>query len=302
MEETIKILSNFIRFDIKRYLDTYISFIENDYPKLEDFYLGKVENKDQNSQNHLNFLIQKSNELDNLLQLNLNNFTRGDYVFLMESIDEVYYNLKKINHISKFLKSSLIEKVKSSTITVDRIVKNYETPEYVIEKERIDWQDNWVDVYIKNRKLETEYEYNEGYFINLNKSIFTNFTLDSVIDNLQGENLFGKDIDKIFDFIDNDFITLNGIDTFKQAVAILANLEKRDIPQFPEFGLDRELTKGMYEINLPLIIREKQKDFSIDDTILGFAINDISKINGKLEVKFEAQSFYSTVAGEVIKV
>ena len=82
----------------------------------------------------------------------------------------------------------------------------------------------------------------------------------------------------------------------------LANLEKRDIPQFPQYGLDRELTKGMFEINLPLIIREKQKDFSVDDTILGFAINDISKNNGKLEIKFEVQSFFNTITNEIIKI
>ena len=300
--DTIEKLSNFLNFDIDLYFNEYFSFIDSDLPKLQDFYLGNIENKDQESQSRLNYLYQKGKELDNLLQIHLHNFNRGDFVELTEYIDEIYYNIKKFNIMSKFLKSSLTDKIKSNTITTERVVHNFETPEVVSEKEREDWMDNWVDLYVKNRKLESDYEYNEGYLIQLNKSIFTNFTLESVIDNLQGDKLFGKDIDVNFDIEDNDIKTLNPIDTFHQSVKIISKLKKRDIPQFPEIGLDQNLINGFFEVNLPLIVREKQKDFSIDDTMLSFSIKSIEKKEGKLYLDFEIQSFYSTTSNFPVQI
>jgi len=298
--ETIETFKKFINFDIESYFNDFINFNESELIKLESFYLGKSETKDTKAQTELNRLLKLGIELDTLCQQKLHNFERGDYVNLMEYIDEVFYTLKKINLLSVFLRSVLTEKMQSSTIVSDRFVRNYETPEKVVEKEQNDWMDSWVDIYIKNRKLETDYKVNEGYYIQLNKSIFTNFNLNSVIDNLIGENLYGKDIRKNIDIENNDFITLNGKETLLQSVEILSNLKRGDIPQYPNIGIDETLLKGNFEINFPLIVRSKQKDFSIDDTLLGFSITDIQKQNGQLKITFEVQSFYSTIVNEEV--
>lgn len=296
-DDTIEIVSDFINYDITSYLENYTNFIDEDYVKLENFYLGSEEDKNQTAQSNLDALLVEGNKVNELMRLNLHNFQRGDFVNLMELLDETFYNIKAINILSKFLRSSLTDTSRSSSILINRIVSSHETPEMVAENERNDWMDSWVDIYIKNRKLETDYDENEGYVVQLNKSIYTNFTLLSVLDNLQGENLYGKDIDKNIDFVDDgstqDFKVLDGISTFQQSVEIIGSLERRDIPSNPELGLDTEFSKGVVDVNLPLIIRNKQKDFSMDDTLLNFKVTDVAKENGRLNIYFEVESFYS---------
>ena len=294
-DNTILDFENVIDFDLTTYINDYINFINIDLQKFVDFYKG-ISILNITSKNNFNSLLQRSIDLSNILQQQLFYFTRCDFANLIEIIDNIRFDLKKINNLSKYLKSSIISINYTLNVAIDKVVSNFETME-IIHNDKPNNQNTWVDTAIKNRIYESNFDETNGYTIKLEKSNITNFDISNVIDNLIGENLYGKDIKKTIEFTNDysDLVTLNGKDTFQQALEITTNLQQNDNPFYPFAGVDPSLLFGnMIGINIPFIISDLTNTFLLDQTIQNFSVDDINVDINALYLSISAKSYYNT--------
>lgn len=291
---------NFIKltgFDVQTYVLEYGRFLNDDYPDIVDYYNGGREDLDQNAIKALDNLLRDSRKLEDVM-INITEFDRLDDWNLVYYVDEIRAKLKVINNISRFLRSAKYEGFNESSLNTFHTFEDHQTPEMVAEIESEDADNAWVDVLRKNYVLETDYQEGVGgWTIMLGRKSLTNFSLRAVVDNLQGESVYGKDMDVLFDYVDDDVKVLTPKQTVSQSVLILANLRQGDIPEFRGMGIGEQLIIGgnIGAINIPFIVRQMTETFSTDDTLVQMSVTKIDRVDTNLYIEFNVNTFFNLV-------
>lgn len=301
LEKTIRELGSFTRFDVDGFLGRWNAFSEVHYPRIVAFYEGERDRLDQEAIDAYEKMKEESQRLRDILRNVSGEMERLDGWELLELLDEINTRIRVIEALPRFLRVSHKRGMYNQQINKDYVVKDHETPERVAEKDKPDPQDDWVDIYIRNRVREVDYEAEEGgYTLELAKESLQSFTLNSVIDRLVGDNIYGKDFDKQFVFEDNDIKVLSPRDTFKQSVNILGTLNKGDIPEVPELGKSPDIAVGenLGAASVPFISREMQETFASDDTMVQFRIEDIRQEGTAIFIDYEVRSFFDLVQSD----
>ena len=116
--------------------------------------------------------------------------------------------------------------------------------------------------------------------------------------------MYGKDISLDFSYADDDVVVDTPRETFKQAVLILAQLKKGEIPEVPELGISQELALGSTVglLNLPFIEREISESFASDDTITNYTIDNVEQQSGVVNIEFSCNSFFNLVESANVEI
>ena len=158
----------------------------------------------------------------------------------------------------------------------------------------LDSDDDWTKIAIQNDLKEVDWDIDGGTKLTLFREKFIQNFVTSVIDNMVGENIYGLDIQKKFEFLDDDLKVLNYKDTVFQTVNILANLKKGDIPEFKSLGVNAGLYVGSNIANLAYgsIVREITKTFASDDLFINFQIKEIKLKEDSFFINFQVETKY----------
>lgn len=299
-ENTIQNATDYLKIDIEVYINTFTQFINTDLVNFINYYQGKDNQLNTISKANFDSLWLQCELVNETIKQNSHNLIGNDFANMIEMLDEIRIRLKMIFVLGRFLKSSIVNTSHSNSITVDRKVASFESPESV-HSDTNSPQNDWVGTFVKNRIYETDYEENNGFLISKELTNFQNFNVNTVVDNLIMDNLQGKDLDKniTYDFDTDDFKVLGFDDTLLQATTITANAIYGDHGLYPDFGIDPVNLQGSaMGFNLEFIIRDLIKNFSIDDTIQDFSITDI-KINlGRIDLAMECKSITNKIINQ----
>jgi len=133
---------------------------------------------------------------------------------------------------------------------------------------------DWINLALRNDLKEEDYTPEGGVVL---KATFQNnakIEILSVLDNIQGTNVYGKDIYRRFIFEDNDLLSLSPENTIHQAFDINIELRRGDNPEFANDGLQSSLIVGsnlnsiLYPSEISTII-VPDKSLIINDLNLG---------------------------------
>jgi len=302
--DTIQKFKDTTRYDLDNYINVWLDFVDGYYQNLIDYFKGTSNNLKQDTIKKLADLIRERNIVDNVLSNYSEKLERQDFWNLVEYLDDIGNRISYISKISKFLRSAKYEGFNEDTLTIEHSMADYETPD-IIAQQRQNPKDEWVDIFVKNNVTELDYKAEVGGLnLRLGKKGVKNILLNSVIDNLVGDNIYGKDIDANFVFEDNDLKVLSPRNTVKQSVAILSKIGKGDIPEFPEMGISKDLQIGsnLGVVSVPFITRELRESFATDDTLVSFDVTDVSIEGSALYLEFEVQTYKDFSVKESIKI
>ena len=302
--DTIQKFKDTTRYDLDNYINVWLDFVDGYYQNLIDYFKGTSNNLKQDTIKKLADLIRERNIVDNVLSNYSEKLERQDFWNLVEYLDDIGNRISYISKISKFLRSAKYEGFNEDTLTIEHSMADYETPD-IIAQQRQNPKDEWVDIFVKNNVTELDYKAEVGGLnLRLGKKGVKNIFLNSVIDNLVGDNIYGKDIDANFVFEDNDLKVLSPRNTVKQSVAILSKIGKGDIPEFPEMGISKDLQIGsnLGVVSVPFITRELRESFATDDTLVSFDVTDVSIEGSALYLEFEVQTYKDFSVKESIKI
>lgn len=296
MQVSSNIISDFTRitkYPLNQYLDQYITFIERGREDILNYYSGSVDKPNKDSFNQLENLLKQSEQIDQATTNHRNQLNNASYWELIDLLGEVKTSLQTTYNSSKWMRSVISKNNFSPKVEVDHVLKQSQTIENVASQSGyIDYQNDWTKIALRNDLKEEQYSLQGGNNLLIafenSQSIFIN----SVVDNIVGQKIYGKDIDRKLTFIDNDLKALTYEETIKQSVNILARLRQQQTPEFVEDGIESSIVVGSNRSNIayPILYRQLYSTFRKDDTLKSLSITNISSEKQALIIEFSVET------------
>lgn len=283
-------------YDISKFLNDYILFINLHYSSVVGYYRG--ENIDKDAFNFLDYLNLETKKIDSLWEHYSQSFDLIDFWELIDLFEQIKIKLSTTNNLSRWLRSSRTDRFTENTI-ITYVQKQGESFEKITQKfGSTDRENDWVKVSIDNDLSEESYSSKGGVIMQVRLINNSNFELKNIVDTMTPENLYGKDIQKKLVLLDGDLVTLSGITSLIQTFDTLMLTNKGSIPEFPQDGLSDELIGSNVNIfNYPSIFRNLMNMFQKDDRFSELELVDIIRGEDNIFIKIQAK----TKIGDTLK-
>lgn len=280
-------------YPLSDFIKVFAFFVTNNYPKIVSYFSNESDVADAQSFKNLQSLLKESVKIFGIISENSERFNNYKWWVLIDELEKVKIKLETSENSSKWLRSS-ISQVRFTPQTADITLKQGQTIES-LAREKVgieDWNNDWKDIAVLNNVAEEDYTLEGGNLLKVVLQGNNSFFLQTVVDNLQGDAVLGKDLDKNLSFDDNDLRVLSPQDTFQQSIQILSSLKILDNPEQPDQGLSQAFIVGS-NINLltfPTIIRQMTNTFNTDDTVKSFSIVSIDREQDAVFITFDIEN------------
>ena len=234
------------KFPMLDFMKEYKEFMNVHYAPINEYFSGIKENIDNE---HIRALVSiTSKTAEALAQFNnfKNKFEKCGYWELMEFIDDLNVNIEKINKLPKFRKTVLSKRGYTPNVELMSSVGGQRTIDDVANavNEKNGGGVSWVSLMLNNDMNENDWEIDKLSNVRVYVSNQTSIVVNSIIDVPIGKRIYGRDMNRKIEFVDNDFKLIEYTDNVEQKCNILLELEQGDIPEFPIFGKDPVLTSS----------------------------------------------------------
>ena len=294
-----------ISFDVTSLLKRFFDFNKQNLPQIISFFSGYVDEISIENFSNLEALKQDFIQLNNQIELQSYLFDNVYEVELVEYLGDLEVEIGYFDKIDKFLRSNFtLNNSYKSSVSFQTTLKR-ETVENLVRRVigETQPQDAWVDTAKRNDLTELDYTVEGGNNLILEQDVVVNSgQIRSVIDNLIGERVLGKDLERVIDFLEDDFVVLPYESTFKQSVEILLEITKGDLPEFPNLGRGNFVGKNMFQLSWSTFIRQATIAFSTDDTVKKFSVKSIEKNGNEYNIVFEILSQNSVSSESILKI
>lgn len=290
-----KSLSDILGIDVRQFLQDSVDFV-NTYNQILIDYLSDGKQYPRDAYVTLDNLISRYDQIARRIAINrhqiegLWNFQVVDQIENMRSIFRVFDNY------SRWMRSSIVKGRFVDSAELIYVTKQNQTIESFSRSAGYqDGETGFLDLTLRNKISERSYDLNGGLTFKFSYQNDNAMVLESVVDNMTGDNLLGKDIAQKLQFVDDDLLTLSPEDTFLQTCGILISLTKNSNPEFPTEGFNKETLTNRNVLNnmLPTFIRQMYSIVANDDTVAAFSITNTSLEGDALRVDMEFQSHLS---------
>lgn len=274
-------------FDLTSYYTDFVSFMNTDYNYIVDYFNGKTKTVGAQSFENLKTLLKEKETIFSLFTQSKNRLNNLKFWDLMIQLEEIDSSLMTVNNVSKWLRSPKTNTSYSTNIEINIGLRQNNTLEKMTKEvlREEDYQNEWVKTAVRNNLKEEDYSDEGGNLLAVTFSQTGNIFVAAVVDNINGENILGLDIDRKTTFVDNDLKVLQYKDTYAQSIYILSTLKVGDNPYIANDGIvtGQIIGSNLALLSLPTIFRQLAATFSTDDTIKSFSI---------VEVKREADAIF----------
>ncbi len=281
------------RYDIRAYFIRFANFLENNHPKIISYYKGESNNIHTESFNVLSNLTREAKKILELASRSSKLFNNYKWWLFIEQIEDSLNVLETTAAAPKWLRSVENNVNFTTDPEVEITLQQSQTLEQLARKKLgfDNWDNDWDEIAKRNDLREEDYTPEGGVFLQVSfKNTFAP-TVQTVVDTLKDNSIYGKDIYKKLTFEDNDLVTLNPVDTFKQSVGILILLKKEDNPEFPNQGYNSKLVVGsnVNFLNFPTLLRQLIETFKTDDTISSMRVLDFKRDEDAVYIQYEVE-------------
>lgn len=270
--------------DIEQFFLDYINFTDRYLQSIIDYYNGS--DISMEAFNAYDSLLEFETKVDNAFNNNLKRFQTTDYWELIDKFGDAQVKLDTVANLGRWQRSSRLNRY-DSNVSVEYIQKQNETLEKISRKSgSVDPEKDWMNLAIQNDINEEKYTSDGGVLLNISFNNYANFRLSNIVDNLNGDNVKGKDILKKFTFVGNDLSVLVGDDSLGQTLETIFNTFKGSIPKFPEDGIDPSVIGGNIRfIQYPSIFRGLTQLFQKDDRFSSISLLNLERIDDSVFLK-----------------
>lgn len=282
-------------YDFEEYINSFQDFIDNGYPEFIRFWSTLKGTIDP-------VLIEDFRKLKNGYKDLYNNFLKArkkmqniDIHEFSEYIGNLDLSLKVIDDLPKYLGTS--------TDKVD--IFNFPSSFYTVKQgdtlETISYKfsgstENFNQIMDLNNLEYTDVNA-VGWVGRILKIPFNleiqNNRIDGILDGAVGNNILGKDVKATIQIVNDDLLTVEFDDCFKQGMEILTGkIKYGSIPEFPQYGyiVDEILGKDLGALKENLIANELYKILKTDTTLKEANITDITFEEDYIIITFDIVS------------
>lgn len=299
--EDILKFQSLTKFNLSQFFERFYVFILEYRLSIQNYYSGVTDTPDYTAFKFLDIMLGDAQKLNGLIEGNKSSLNSGGMWELVETVADMRTALQTIENSSRWLRSAISKNNFNPYPELERVTQQMDTLEKLAQdalgsNER---DEDWVNIALDNSLREEDYNLDGGVTVKVQFINGAAIKVDSVVDNIQGENIYGKDIDKIFAYESDDVRVLTPNDTIKQAVGILASLRRGDNPEFDDQGIQSSLILGVSggSIAYPVLFRNWVSTFSTDDTLQSFKVSDMKQEEDIVKFEFKVE----TRIGEILE-
>lgn len=292
-QNIVSSFSKITNYNLKDYLSRYTMFIDNMRDNILNYYAGNTQVPDEDSFDELRYLINQTQQVRQAIDNHNNQFKNAMFWELVDVLTEIDTSLQTTDNSSKWLRSAISKNNFSPQVEVDYMLKQLQTLEDVaVQTGYSDQQNDWVTIALRNDLKEEQYTPQGGNNLLVGYSNFNTIVINSIVDNILGEKVYGIDIDRKITFVNNDIKTLSYKQSIKQAVDILANLRQGQTPEFIEDGIQSSNVVGSNRSNIsyPILYRQIYATFKKDDRLKALTVTNIENKQDRLMIEFTVQT------------
>lgn len=300
MSTIFDIFKNITRFDIENYFNKFSTFVLSDYQKVVNYYQsGAVISSDVLVT--LSDLLNSMNQLIDLFDLYADRLSTGTSEIweLLDFFETTKVTLLTIKNTERWSRSTK-NVLQSNVVDQDFVLRQGQNFELLAnEIGYTDSINDWKDIAINNDVREEDYTFEGGNKLKISFVNNLNYTVDTVIDSISGEKLYGLDIDKNFIFENNDLAILGYKSTIVQQTGILIGLVKGSVPEFPQDGISKDLIgTSISAIQYPILLRQQSAVFEKDDRYKSIAVNKLQTSVDNLIIDLQITTKLDEVLGQ----
>jgi len=294
--------SNIIKYNLQKFFEDYIIFITQHKQLITNYYT-KGEVYPKKSFDLLSELINQSKTIISKISINREYLINFSDFEITDRIEEIIHCIEIMSNYSRWLRSSLFKGKFKQKAEINVILKQNQTLESFSEEiGYLDRDQGAIDIATRNNIKETDITTDGGLVFRFNYYNSDVLKLNSIVDNLYGNNLLGKDLDRYISFTTEDLDILTPEDTFYQTCFILSSLIKGDNPEFSNIGFDKSTLNNRNTMNtmLPSFIRQLYNITSDDDSISSFKVNNIYYDKDALNIEITFRSWLNNEIKQTI--
>lgn len=295
-------VSNIVKINLQKFFEDYVMFITQGKQYITDYYI-KNTTYPKSSFDALYSLKKESRIILDKISSNRDYLINFSDFEVVDQLETVIHCLEIIDNYSRWMRSSLFNGKFKQSAEIDVILKQHQTLEsFATEAGYVDKDQGAIDIALRNNLKEIHTTLDGGVIFRFNYYDNNKLLLNSVIDNLNGDNLLGKDIKKKITFGVDDILTLEPSDTFAQSCEILISLLKGDNPEFPYVGFDKStlINKSTINTMLPSYIRQLYSMVFQDDSISNFNVSNIYMNNDRLNIDIIFKSWLNNEVKQIV--
>ena len=276
-------------YDITIFFMSYQTFVADNYQDIVDYYNGS--DRVAASFAALASLDAEVKMIEPLINLNRERFVTIDAWMIVDAYSDIIVALSTLNNMSRWARSSRTTQF-DALVRIDRVSRQGVTFETEVrDLGYTDSQNDWARIVIENDIIEEDYTPAGGTMFSVTLRNNANFNIPNIVDNLQGENVYGKDINRVFEFENNDLKTVEFSDALRQTVDTILRTRKGSIPEFPEDGIeDAVIGTNVNTIQYPTIFRNLLNVFRKDARFVDVNLLDLFRENESVIMKLEVRA------------
>ena len=265
------------KIDIHQFFEDFVSFFNNDYQNVVDYFLNGGELLSQ-TLTDLNALTATAAQIRRIYNTNAQLTSYYDDFELLDYFETACTKLDTVSNSQKWFRANKgltfdnkteIDYVLSQGQTLATLAQNvgYTNP-----------NNDWVNIALRNNVREDDYTEVGGISLKITFQNNNDYKLKSVLDSISGINIYGMDISCIISYENNDLTVLGYTETRDQTFSTLLNLTKGSVPEFPGDGLDKSLIGGnVNSLQYPVMIRQISETFAKDDLFKSVSMTKITR-------------------------
>lgn len=282
---------NITKFSLLEYLVKYRNFLQNDYSDVYAYYSGNVENIDAQKLNTLSELLDLSNDLIRTFQTFSGKLGNVGYWELQRYCQDLRDTLERISKLPKYCRTAKTSRGYKPYVQVNGEIGGMKTVKDLAEQLG---GISETELIINNDLQEQDYEIDELKEIKALVNNQNNVVVTTILEQPIGKKIYGRDINRKISFTNNDLAVVEYEDNVEQKCSVLLELNKGDVPEFPNFGKNISFGTGMHKYNYAELILDIRENFEQDDLFADVNIVDISadKNTGNLSLVVSVQTKY----------
>lgn len=288
------------KFDLLSYFKRYRDFMQNSYKSIYSYYNGNTEIIDTEAMNTLDNLIKDSKVMMRQFQTFSVKLGNVGYWELQEYCQNLSDTLDKVTKLPKFCRTSKSCRGYKPVIQVDEEIGGLKTVEDLADN----FNQDYKNIILDNDLEESDYEIDELKGI---KGVVDNksqIVVETIFEQPIGERVYGKDLNRNISFSkdDNDLSIVKYIDNVEQKCDILLELERGDIPEFPNLGRMKQYGITYGSFNYAEMMNDLQNTFLQDDLFSSIVLDDMNFSNGDLTVSVDIKTKYIYETNKTLNV
>lgn len=292
--------------NVQPFFERYVNFTQLHLANVANYYTGRS-SKNNESFAILDQLIEERREIrDTLIQFK-NQLNTTTLWQLAEDLSDIFSRIDTASRLPRWLRVATTNVAFLQSPEGDYLMQQNETVESIAIQKLgdVNGENTWKDIALRNDLIEEDYTLNGGKQLRVTfKGNLSSFDIVSVVDIIQNKSIYGKDIAKKLNFIDDDLETLDFDSTLLQSVGILMSIMKGSVPEFRDIGLQENLIAGTTRgsVAFPAIFRQIADVFATDDSFKNFTLLDLRFDQDVLILDFSIQTRLGETVNQALNV